>query len=76
MGLTCGLVHENEKIKTRFLGQISEGEEHGGDKPIFWLVGANPPSPPTTRGNPIYISDLSRVFLGTLISAQSLGGGL
>ena len=37
--------------KLTFLGQNSGGG-HGGDKPIFQVVGGIPPTPPPTRGNP------------------------
>ena len=32
--------------KSAFLGQNSRGGHGGGDKPIFGVVGGNPPSPP------------------------------
>ena len=34
--------------KLAFLGQNSGG--HGGDKPIFWVVGGIPPSPSPPLG--------------------------
>ena len=40
-----------EITKSAFFGQNSGGT-WGGDKPIFWVLGGDPPSVSPTRGNP------------------------
>ena len=45
-------LHENDKIG--IFGSKQWGRPWGGDKPIFRVVGGDPPPPqsPATRGNP------------------------
>ena len=50
------------------------GRQHGGKQAIFLV--SELPSPPTTRGNPVCISDLSTVFWGETDFSTGFGGGL